>query len=313
MSLSSLNHMLEKLNTKPSMSSAIEYFLETQKKPYLYFKWIENQCALKLIHSQPAVAPVKIRLYESDSSFNIQKLAKPQTLPRLREMIQQVSPTEEMFPYFLSDKNRKTFGLFFLSEKNMFIEVFLKCLQFKCMELERETQRISPEFSCLKTLFSEVSRARKLKHMVSLFLIHFSFEPFVRNEKTCDLFLKSIVRHLLKNLQPYESLFQLSAEELAMVLPHTGEKEAVQQAQKLEWILNSMDYSKLFPEIKSINFQISVVEYPRSARDASSMLKQARQACAYGSKENKRICLSVPPTGFQPDFLSDSSPTPPPM
>ena len=51
-----------------------------------------------------------------------------------------------------------------------------------------------------------------------------------------------------------------------------------------------------------MNFHIAVAEYPKSARDAQSLLQLAKDACVYGEAKKTGLVVAEAPQGFKPDF-----------
>lgn len=285
-------------------------FLKMQRKPYLYFKWQPSICGLKLIKSDPFISTKTLRLYESDASFNLEKLKNLMEVQPVSEIVRKVAGNQEMFSYAIPAQNQP-WAYIFLSEKNIYIQHLIQFLKLKheCLFWKKRSGYIKKNEDFLKTLFSEVFRARALCLPVSLIVVRcVSLDGVHSYNENYELssFFKSLNHHLLKNMSPYDSISQINKNELGCILPHTSLNQAVESAKKISWILNSINYSKIFSIKKSIYFQVGVAEYPSMCRDAVDLLKMGRSSSYYSSEENDqekgRVCVACPVEGFKPDF-----------
>ena len=110
--LSLLKKQIQKLESVQTIPQLVRCFLQNQKPPCLYFKWLSDLSAFKLTDSRPlAHAPI-IRLWESDPSFKIEQLNDPFSIPSLARIVQSISGGQKMFHYLASFKEQP-FGLFF--------------------------------------------------------------------------------------------------------------------------------------------------------------------------------------------------------
>ena len=197
-----------------------------------------------------------------------------------------------------------------MSEKNIFTDIFFQAFQIKCQALtwKKQCVQFSNRNHLLKILFSEISRARKLQRPVSLLVIRCLSDEAVSNkgeDKNLPIFFKSLYSHLAKNMAHYDSIVQINPQEMALVLPHICEEEACEKAGKIDWVLKSLDYQEIFSR-KDILFQIGVAEYPKTARDAVSLLKMAGLACEHSQKGG--VCVASALAQFKPDFETASPP-----
>ncbi len=271
-----------------SIPSVLESFLQQTRGPYLYFAWIKDHSALQLLYSKPKISSELIRLYESDPSFELSDLKEPLKIRSLQKLTWKVSPEEKLFPYWIH-KDHEPFGLFFLPEDSMNLQSLLCYVELKCQNLWKNQ---TPQEEFLKTLYTEVSRSRKLQLPVTLLLIQCCSEE--------PSFLRSLHNHLEKNSQIYDFTSVLNSKETALLLPHTNEKEGLEKAEKIYWTLQSLNKTQILK--KHVDFQIAVAEYPKSARDALGLLKIARDACAYGQTQQTGLVIAAAPQGFKPDF-----------
>ena len=283
-----IHHLFQKKN----IESATRFFLQNLKGHYYYFKWMETECALKLVHSSPPYKTKIIRLYESHPQFDMAQLKKPEQIACLK-FIQKLSPDKKLKARLISVRNQAFAVLFSENTSDLLVE----CFENHCELLSWKNQcmSFSNNDSFLKTLYGEISRARRLRHPVSLLLIRFQ----IQSETNKELFFKSFLNHLRKNNRMYDTLAQISSDEIACILPHTSEKGSIEKAQKIHHMLENLTQKNILnPEIK---FQVAVAEYPTVGRDAVSLLHIARQSCA--NEKNLGICVAQIPVAFRPDFL----------
>lgn len=283
------------LSNVSSIPMALECFLQKVGGPYLYFAWMKNHSALQLMHSKPKISSELIRLYESDPSFDLADLKDPLKIRILQKLVQKVSPEEKLFPYWIHINN-EPFGLFFLPDDSLPTQSLLHYVELKCQSLywKKQSQTQIPQEEFLKTLYTEISRARRLARPVTLILIQCS------SEEPLDPFFKSLSNHLEKNSRIYDVASVLNSKEIALLLPHTSEQGGLEKAEKIYWTLQSLNQTQILK--KPVNFQVTIAEYPKSARDALSLLQLARDACTYGQAKQTSIVIAEAPQGFKPDF-----------
>ena len=283
------------LSNTSSIPKALECFLEQIGGPYLYFSWRKNQSALQLLYSKPKISSELIRLYESDPSFDLANLKEPLKIRMLQNLVQKVSPKEKLFPYWIHI-DQEPFGLFFLPDDSLTTQNLLYYVELKCHNfyLQKQLQEQTPQEEFLKTLYTEISRSRRLGLPITLILIQCS------SEEPLDPFLKSLYNHLEKTSRIYDLASVLNSKEIALLLPHTSEQAGLEKAEKIYWTLQSLNQTEILK--KPVHFQIAIAEYPKSARDASNLLQLARDACAYGQSKQTGIVIAEAPQGFKPDF-----------
>ena len=283
------------LSNTSSIPKTLECFLEKIGGPYLYFAWRKNQSALQLLHSKPKISSELIRLYESDPSFDPTHLKEPLKIRKLQALVQKVSPEERLFPYWMHIE-QEPFGLFFLPDDSLTTQNLIYYVESKCQNLclQKQLQTQTPQEEFLKTLYTEISRSRRLSLPITLILIQ------CVSEEPLDPFLKSLYNHLEKNSRIYDLTSVLNPKEIALLLPHTSEQGGLEKAEKIYWTLQSLNQAKILK--KPIHFQMAIAEYPKSARDASGLLQLAKDACAYGQSKQTGIVIAEAPQGFKPDF-----------
>lgn len=285
---------MKALSKAESIPQALECFLQNSGEPYLYFSWIKNQSALQLLHSKPKISSELIRLYESDPSFCAEDLKEPSKIKTLQKLVQKVSPGKHLFPAWIY-RDKEPFGLFFLPDNSLMIQSLLSCVEWKCQSLSLKKQNPQEEF--LKILYAEISRSRRLNLPVSLVLIQCSSKE--------SAFFQSLLNHLEKNIRIYDSIALLNNKEIALLLPHTSEKGGLAKAEKIYWTLQSLNQTEILKT--PVNFQLTVAEYPKSARDAEGLLRLARSACTYGKTQGKELVMAEAPQGFKPDFQAQNT------
>ena len=279
-----------------SIESAARYFLQSLKGSYFYLKWIESEYALKLVQSSPPCKTKIIRLYESNPQFKLEQLNKPQQITNLNRWIQNLSGNKTMHGRLISVKE-KPFAVLFSENKE---DSLIDCFENHCELLlwKNQCKSFSSYDYFLKILYSEISRARRLRHPVGLILIKCLSSAQLKSESDKNLFFKSLLNHLRKNNRMYDTLSQISSDEIACILPHTSEKGALKKAQKIHWMLKTLARKNVLN--KEITFQVTVAEYPTVGRDAVSLLHIARESCASGDGQN--VCAAKIPAAFRPDF-----------
>ena len=291
MDASDFHKNIKALAQAVSIPAVLECFLKKTGGPYLYFSWIKNHSALQLMHSKPKISSELIRLYENSPSFKLSDLKEPLKISSLQKLVLKASPEEQLFPYWIH-RDSEPFGLFFLPEDSPSIQSLLHYVELKCQNLYWKKQFQPPQEEFLKNLYIEISRSRRLSLPVTLLLIQ------CRSEE--PVFLKSLYNHLEKNNRMYDLTFVLNSKEIALLLPHTSEQEGMEKAEKIYWTLQSLNQTQILK--KPVNFQIAIAEYPKSARDALSLLQLARKACAYGQVKQTGLVIATAPQGFKPDF-----------
>ncbi|MDE0151651.1 MAG: diguanylate cyclase [Bdellovibrionales bacterium] len=276
-----------------SIPKTLECLLEKIGGPYLYFAWKKHQSALQLLYSKPKISSELIRLYESDPSFDPAHLREPLKIRTLQTLVQKVSPEEKLFPYWVYIK-QEPFGLFFLPDDSLNTQDLLSYVELKCQNLYLQKQAQTPQEEFLKTLYTEISRSRRLSLPVSLILVQCS------SEEPLEPFLKSLYNHLKKTSRIYDLTSILNEKEIAVLLPHTSERGGLAKAEKIYWTLQSLNQTEILK--KPVHFQIAIAEYPKSARSAESLFQLARDACAFGKSKQTGIVIAEAPQGFKPDF-----------
>ena len=285
---------MKALSKAESIPQVLDCFLQTAGEPYLYFSWVKNQSALQLLHSKPKISSELIRLYESDSSFCAEDLKEPSKIKALQKLMQKISPEKKLSPAWIY-RDKEPFGLFFLPDYSLTIQSLLSCVEWRCQNLSLKKKTPQEEF--LKILYSEISRSRRLNLPVSLVLIQCSSKE--------PAFFQSLLNHLKKNIRIYDSIVVLNTTEIALLLPHTSEKGGLAKAEKIYWTLQSLNQTEILKT--PVDFQLTVAEYPKSARDAEGLLQLARSACAYGKKQKTGLVMAEAPQGFKPDFQAQNT------
>ena len=301
--LALFHQQLKDLSQKVSLSSALEFFLQNTKGSYLWFEWDDLSYSLKLQYSKPHIPSICIRLYENEKSFHLHHLNQPLQIPAVCELVQKVSQ-QEMFPYWLTVQKDQKLGLFFLSQNDSTTKSLLYALKIQCESIiwREKYSELAPQDSFMKTLFSEISRARSLQMPVSLILIDSSSNSKVQRENINVLF-RSLTQHLRKNIYMYDFIFRLSEHEMALILPHQSESQALDRAHKLYGILETLNQSHILNS--HLIFQVCIAEYPHSGRDALHLLKLSRQACDSYRKQFRNqsgLTLAKAPQNFKPDY-----------
>lgn len=292
--METLHKTVEALSQAESIPKVMECFLQTAGEPYLYLAWVKNHSALQLLYSKPKISSELIRLYESDPSFSSEDLKNPSQIKALQKLIQKVSPEKKLSPAWIY-RNKEPFGLFFLPEHSLKIQILLHYVELKCQNLSLKKHPPQKEF--LKTLYAEISRSRRLGLPAALILIQCSSEE--------PSFSQSLLNHLEKNNRIYDSTAVLNSKEIALLLPHTSEKGGLEKAEKIYWTLQSLNQAEILKT--PVNFQMAVAEYPKSARDAPGLLQLARDACTYGKTKKTRLVIASAPQGFKPDFQAQNA------
>lgn len=299
---------IQELFSEKTIEASIQHFLNQQKKPYLYFKWLPHLYAYKLVKSKPFVEKEVVRLFESDPEFKLQHLEHPAQIKSLQKVVQKVAGDREMFTYTTKNDNQPS-SLFFLNEQSKNTQHFVDCLNMHCERISWKDKNnfLSASQQFVRNLFNEISRSRALKLPVSALVIRcLSYEDMSQQDELqkMNLFFKSLSTHLSKNLKLYDHLSQISPDELGVILPHTSIQESTKEAQKISWMLSSINYQEMFSSKRPFKFQVGVSEYPTISRDAEDLLKKARQSSTYVEEEFPAggVCVATAIKGFRPDF-----------
>ena len=302
---------IKNLFRQQNIESTTRYFLQNLKGRYLYFKWLDSECALKLEYAFPSYCSntwantrantrAKIlRLYESHPDFRMEHLRTPEKILHLNRFVQKISGNKNMKGRLISVR-KKPFAVLFSENLN---NVFVDCFENHCELLlwKNQCMSFSSQDYFLKILYEEISRARRLLHPVSLVLIKCSSQSSMNTDNGVrfdkGLFLKSLMNHIRKNNRLYDTLVQISDDEIACILPHTSEKGALQKAGQIQGLFKTLAQKNI---LKGCECQVAVAEYPTVGRDAVSLIHLAREACSSGNGQN--ICVAQIPVSFRPDF-----------
>ena len=321
---------ISQLKHNHSVESAIEFFIKTATSPILYFKYLPSNAWLVLEHikkTKEAKAhlnqkSVCLRLYESDPSFHPAKLYSPEKIPLVHQtVIQQFGQINyQCYPlvfnnhvigFFVYVSNAAAlFDRFFIL--NYYIKNFLWLQKWENESHTDEVTGCLNQKSFLKTLFIEVSRCRRLLLPVSLIALRvdqLSLLESAYDSYQINLFIKALSKSILRDVRSYDTVGVLSNNQLAIILPHTSERGAGMKAEKIRWVVQSSDFSKVFPTQDRLSVSLGLVEYPRTGRSADSMLRYALKALDFAAHKcgGNIIAVASPATGFKPDFYVPDS------
>ena len=329
-SQSTFSQWISRLKQNHSVESAIEFFIKTAPTPILYFKHLPTKAWLILEHVKKTKTAkahlnqnvVCLRLYESDSSFHPAKLYNPEKIPLVHQtIIQQFGQTNyQCYPlvfnnnvigFFVYVSNTAILSDYFFT-LDYYIKNFLWTQKWENENLIDEITGCLNQQSFLKTLFIEVSRARRLLLPVSLIVLQvdqLSLLESAYDNYQINLFIKALSKSILRDIRSYDTVGVLSNNQLAIILPHTSERGAGMKAEKIRWIVQSSDFSKVFPTHDRLSVSLGLVEYPRTGRSADSMLRYALKALDFAANKcgGNITAVASPATGFKPDFYVPDS------
>ena len=322
----SLSKWILQLQQQTTTESAIAFFIQTTGEPILYFKYLASQAWLVLEHTKNTAVslyrPICLRLYEMDGLFHPSHLYQPEKIPTLQETITRHLETSDYALHYLNF-NHQIMGFFAytspseeLKNKFFILDYYIKnFLWEQKWKQESQTEEVTGCLNqkfFLKTLFTEVSRARRLLLPVSLIVLQVDQLAAVEaayGDYPAKLFTKALARIILKDARQYDTLGVLNNHRLALILPHTSESGAAKKAEKIRWTLQSSDFSKVFPAHERLSVSLGLVEYPRAGRSADQLLRFASKALDFAMHKcgGNIIAEAVPASGFKPDFQVQKS------
>ena len=310
---------IKDLKKQNSFSSSIDYFVRTAGFPILYFEYQDSKAwlSLKKKSNLPVEDFLCLRLHESDSIFNPIQLYKPKQIPVFHSQVQKLFGTQE-YQYFPLIFNRKVVAIFAYLSDSILIKDQLFILNsyikdFLWREKWQKDSAVDELIGCLnkktflKRLFIEISRTRRLHLPLSLILLQldqFEILESSYGSYKVNIFIKSIVKNLIKDSRSYDLFGCWSTAQIGVILPHTSERGASMKAEKIRWSVQSADFSKVFPSHAHLTLSLGLSEYPRVSRSAESLFRSTLKALSFASKEGggNMTAVATPAVGFKPDF-----------
>jgi diguanylate cyclase (GGDEF)-like protein len=170
---------------------------------------------------------------------------------------------------------------------------------------DEATETFHREF-LLKKLREEVTRARRILRPVCLIVAQIDgykdlalrLEPYEVERLT-----KAIAGVVLKNSRLTDLVGRLTSDQLGVVLPHTDRKGGAIKAERLRRVIESINFSTIHEDLKSVTISLGVSEYPGASHDAPQLLQSADSALYEVIRAGKnKVCVASPPPNFEPDF-----------
>lgn len=323
----STSNWLNQLKQHSTIDSAIEFFIQTSPAPALYFRYLQTDSWLVLDYIKKNLVkeiapkkPICLRLYESYPSFHPSELHHPQKIPIVHQTItKELSQNYLCYPLVF---NKSIIGILAytahdsLSNRLLMLDYYIKNLLWiqkweQSSQIDEVTGCFNQKF-LLQILFKEISRSRRLLLPVSLIVLSIDQLPTLESTYGTDMvhfLLKALSKIIFKDARSYDTLGILPNQKLVIILPHTSERGASMKAEKIRWMIQSADFSKVFPAHNRLSLSLGVVEYPKASRSADALLRYANKALDFAAKdcEGNITAVASPAAGFKPDFIVPES------
>jgi two-component system cell cycle response regulator len=141
----------------------------------------------------------------------------------------------------------------------------------------------------LEVLRNELDRVGRYEGGIGVLMIdidHFKEVNDAHGHQAGDHVLKEIARRLRDALRTVDSLGRYGGEEFLVVLPHTGEEESRQTAERLRQAIADRPFHAAGHEFP-LTVSIGVASYPSTAETPDALIREA-DAALYRAKEGGR-------------------------
>ncbi|MES9972378.1 MAG: diguanylate cyclase [Candidatus Thiodiazotropha sp.] len=147
-------------------------------------------------------------------------------------------------------------------------------------------------------LDSELARSKRFNHSMSLLLLdidHFKQINDQYGHLAGDRVLQTISARLSKESRGIDYVCRYGGEELAIILPETGIKNAHKMAERMKRTISTLPFDLGDADSVSITISIGVATYPLHG-DTETFLIAAADSALYDAKEQgrNRVCIYTP-------------------
>ncbi|MCB0422484.1 MAG: diguanylate cyclase [Bdellovibrionales bacterium] len=330
--LAQLRQWDQKLSKTSGLSDLVPLLMDdlhrhSNGKTVLYFKYIESRGTLVASYSCgvsfASVRGIGIDLLTGQDDFMRDQLFLPASIPKIKQMIHEVFSVDQFCAHslvqygkvkgvvvvldvnqdFVADEYVKF--VFNLAERYLdYIEVTNK---YKRLNVYDEESGFYNRSTFMEVVQKEISRSRRIELPISLVIFHIHIR--VKTGRYLDrsdgqIIFKMISAILKQNCRVYDQFGKFSENQVGLLLPHTGKRDAAIKAEKLRRILESANYSEIIPVIDSVKILGGVSEYPSVCADADELLSMADDALSsLDANSAGKVCLVKAKEGFVPDFF----------
>ncbi len=293
--------------------------------PAVFLRYLPNRRCLvtSAAHRVPAEAWKGLGLNLSEEpDFRISDLRHPEKLPGLREMAQSLGQTSDLWVRPLVIRG-EVHGLFVvLANADRLpgdqIEAIIRICEEHGQLIDLKNYVHSIEVYDPGTLVlnrtsidsrvaAEVARARRIQSPVSLIILALDQYRDLLTQygiEEAQMALRALGKIIAPRIRMNDILGKFSAEELALVLPHTPSKGAILKAERVRRLISAADFGRLLPKFPKLTISIGVSEYPSCCRDPNDLFTSADDALwQIKNKAPNKVCVATPIPGFVPDFV----------
>lgn len=152
-------------------------------------------------------------------------------------------------------------------------------------------------------LQEECSRARRLKHPISLLKI--ALDDFTQLEQTLgegvrDELIKNLAGLLMKTGRASDTICRTGQNEFSLITPHTPREGAMIKAERLRRLVES---TQMLENGLQVSISLGISEYPTLSANPASLDDTATRALAHiAVKGGNSLCLYKAPADHRPDF-----------
>ncbi len=158
----------------------------------------------------------------------------------------------------------------------------------------------------IQKINEEIVRSRRIAKPLALLIVQldqFYEKALEADEYEVEKFLKAVTSVFTKNSRLNDLVGRLSPDQFGFLLPHTDLKGAAIKAERLRRIIETADFTKVYPYAEKLTVSIGVAEYPSVCKDGSDLLRKADEALSEVLKgHGNKVCMATAAENFEPDF-----------
>jgi diguanylate cyclase (GGDEF)-like protein/PAS domain S-box-containing protein len=138
-------------------------------------------------------------------------------------------------------------------------------------------------------LDNEIARTKREGGHFALLLIdidHFKSVNDIAGHRAGDQVLIQVAETMRETFRPFDVVCRIGGDELAVIAPHAGAREALQIAWRLCHAAREISIGE-FPDLPPVSVSVGCCEFPTLAADATQLIDNADEAL-YRVKQNQR-------------------------
>lgn len=154
-----------------------------------------------------------------------------------------------------------------------------------------------------KMLSDEVTRARRLKHAISV--IKICLDDFYEIESSLgeivrDELLKSVAQLIIKSSRANDVNCRTGLNEFSLILPHCNKKGAALRAERIRRMIEA---TSLVDNGMKLSLSLGISEYPTLCDSSKTLEETSTKALKFISeKSGNKICLFKAPDSHKPEY-----------